>query len=142
MPVLVDSNVLIDAWDPAAEFHVWAERELARQSRDGVLLINPVVWTELSLGFTTAPELDSRLSLYGVRLMDLPRESLFSAGRAFRRHCALRRQAGQELPRTPLPDFFIGAHAEWAGLAVVTRDAARFRTYFPTVRVIAPEPVA
>ena len=140
MPVLVDSNVLIDAWDPAAEFHAWAERELARQSRDDVLFINPIVWTELSLGFAAATQLDSRLSLYGVRLTDLPRESLFAAGRAFRRHCALRRQAGRSSPRTPLPDFFIGAHAEWAGLVVVTRDAARFRTYFPMVKVIAPEP--
>lgn len=138
MAVLVDSNVWIDAWDPDAEFHEWAEGELARQSASDLVVINPVVWTELSLGFTNPAELDSRLSLYGVRFDDLPKESLFLAGRAFKVHCRLRRQAGQIPARTPLPDFFIGAHAEWAGFTVVTRDATRFRTYFPTVRVIAP----
>ena len=142
MPVLVDSNVWIDAWDPSAQFHGWAERELARQSSANELIINPIIWTELSLGCATAEDLNRRLLLYGVRFVDLPKESLFSAGRAFHRYCALRKQSGQTLVRTPLPDFFIGAHAEWAGLAIITRDAARFQTYFPTVAVIAPKAAA
>ncbi|HTH49535.1 MAG TPA: type II toxin-antitoxin system VapC family toxin [Candidatus Limnocylindria bacterium] len=138
----MDSNVWIDAWDPAAEFHIWAERELARQSSISELLINPIIWTELSLGSSSAEDLNRRLLLYGVRFVDLPRESLFSAGRSFQRYCALRKQSGQLAVRTPLPDFFIGAHAEWAGLAIITRDAARFRTYFPAITVFAPQPVA
>lgn len=134
--------MLIDLWDRSSTFHEWAAVALDSVSRQDVLVINPIIWTELVAQVVLVDELDRRLALARFRRLDLPWGCLPSAARAFVRHCEARRRSGAKVARTPLPDFFIGAHAEWAGFAVITRDAARFRTYFPSVKVVAPEPLA
>lgn len=131
---LVDSNVLIDvlAGDPL--WGDWSERALVDALEEGVVFVNQVVYSEVSIGFPTIEECDWALEVQGVERIPLPWPAAFLAGRAFREY---RRRGGQK--RSPLPDFFIGAHAAVEGLRLLTRDAPRYRTYFPTVELIVPE---
>lgn len=101
---------------------------------DGALFVNPIVYAEVSVGFPTAEECEWALAAQGIEQMPLPWPAAFLAGKAF---AAYRRRGGAKL--SPLPDFFIGAHAAVAGLHLLTRDPARYRTYFPTLDLIAPE---
>lgn len=132
-PVLVDSNVLIDVLQEDPRWFDWSSAALERTARVAALVINPIVYAEVSLAFATVEELDAALPRSRVEREPLPFEAGFLAGRAFQ---VYRRRRGARM--TPLPDFYIGAHAAIAGYAVLTRDAARYRTYFPTVDVIAP----
>ncbi len=132
-PVLVDSNVLIDVLQEDPRWFDWSSAALERTARVAALVINPIVYAEVSLAFDTVEELDAALPRSRVEREPLPFEAGFLAGRAFQVH---RRRGGARM--TPLPDFYIGAHAAIAGYSVLTRDAARYRTYFPTVDVIAP----
>lgn len=130
---LVDTNVLLDV---ATNNPVWGERSLhALESAAirGALLINGVVFAELSVGYVKLEDVERVVAEIGLSLVDMPSAALFLAGKAFRRY----REAGG--PRTGvLPRFFIGAHAAAAGLPLLTRDLARYRTYFPTITLIAP----
>jgi hypothetical protein len=131
--ILVDTNVLVDLWTSDPGWGRWSEDALARAAETGQLAINPVIYAELCLGFEREADLDSALSSAGVRRLALPHRAAWPAARAF---AAYKRRGGRRT--APLPDFFIGAHALVEGLTLLTRDARRYRTYFPRIRLIAP----
>lgn len=131
--VLVDSNVLLDVLTEDPSWFRWSAEALARAAESDTLIINPIVYAEVSVGFARIEELDASLPPTFFRRDALPWEAGFLAGKCFRRY---RRSGGTR--RSPLPDFFIGAHAAIRAYALLTRDAARYRTYFPTLTLIAP----
>jgi predicted nucleic acid-binding protein len=131
---LIDTNVLLDLATDDPVWADWSVRHLDAAAVKGPLVINDVVYAELSVGFERIEELDDLLDEAGVTLEEIPREALFLAGKAFRRY---RAAGGARL--SVLPDFFIGAHAAVLGLALLTRDARRYRTYFPSVVMVTPE---
>lgn len=132
-PVLVDSNVILDLATDDPKWGRWSSEVLARVAEESVLVINPVIYAEVSIGFDSIEQLDLALPPEVFRREPLPYEAAFLAGKAF---LAYLRRGGTR--RTPLPDFYIGAHAATAGLRLLTRDARRYRSYFPRVEVIAP----
>ena len=133
MTLLVDTNVLIDVVQDEPEWAEWSLRQLRAQSQIHALVINPVVYAELSLSFSSLEALDKALALLELSVMEIPRPALFLAGKAFAQY---RRRGGSKTQ--VLPDFFIGAHAAVMAWPLLTRDANRYRTYFPSLRVIAP----
>lgn len=130
---LVDSNVFIDLFDEDSEWREWADAMLTRSANRGPLVINPIVFAEVSAGFDSLEDVDAALPPAYVRREPLPWEAAFLAGHAFVQY---RRRGG--LRPAPLPDFYIGAHAAVAGYTLLTRDPARYRHYFPSLKVIAP----
>jgi predicted nucleic acid-binding protein len=130
---LVDTNVLIDILSDDPNWRFWSRDRLKERSASGPLLINEVVYAELSLGFATEDELDNAILELNVFLEWSPKSALFLAGQAFERY----RRAGGARTGV-LPDLFIGAHAQAARLPILTRDIRRYRTYFPAVELIAP----
>lgn len=131
---LVDSNVLIDLIDPAPPWSDWSAGALEVAGSEGPLVVNQVIYAEVSVRYADTDELDRDLPLDFFQREQIPWPAAFLAGKAFADY---RRRGGRR--RSPLPDFFIGAHAAVAGLRLLTRDATRYRTYFPTVELIAPE---
>ena len=131
--VLVDSNVLLDVLTEDEEWLDWSAAALARAADHGRLVLNPLVYAEVSLAFDRVEDLDAVLDGAAFERRALPWTAAFLAGRAF-----LRYKAAGGSKRSPLPDFYIGAHALLDGLALLTRDARRYRTYFPRLRLIAP----
>lgn len=132
--VLVDSNVLLDIAKEDPVWCEWSARTLAELADRAPLVINPIVYAEVSVGFATIEELNAALPPELYRRDPLPWEAGFLAGKCFLRY---RRRGGER--RSPLPDFYVGAHAAVRGLALLTRDAARYRTYFPRLLVVAPD---
>jgi predicted nucleic acid-binding protein len=132
-PTLVDSNVLLDVATADPQWQQWSADALAKAADEGPLAINPIIYAEVSIGFPRIEEFDEALPPEVFLRTPLPYEAGFLAGRAF---LAYRRRGGART--TPLPDFYIGAHAAIAGYQLLTRDAQRYRTYFPTVSVRAP----
>jgi len=132
--LLVDTNVLVDVLEDDPQWADWSVRQLRDQSQVHPLAINPIIYAELSLTFSTAEALDETVEGLGLAVLELPRPALFLAGNAFIRH---RRNGGQK--NNVLADFFIGAQAAVLKCSILTRDARRFRTYFPTVNLITPE---
>ena len=131
---LVDTNVLLDLVTGDATWGEWSQRQLEAAAVRGPLLINGVVYAELSVGFARIEEADAALNEARIEMEPVPRAALFLAGKVFRHY---RARGGT---RTGvLPDFFIGAHAAVAGVPLLTRDPRRYRTYFPAVTLIAPE---
>lgn len=133
-PVLVDSNVLLDVVTQDPRWGAWSATTLARVADDETLVINALVYAEVSIGFEAVETLEAALPLDLYRREDLPYEAAFLAGKVFLQY----RQAGG-VRRSPLPDFYIGAHAAVAGYQLLTRDAGRYRSYFPRLRLIAPD---
>jgi predicted nucleic acid-binding protein len=133
MPVLVDTNVLLDVATEDALWFDWSVSRLGQAANRGGLALNPIVYAELSVHYDTLEALEAALSGHPFARLALPWEAAFVAGKAYRRY---RRRGGSK--RSPPPDFYIGAHAAVAGLALLTRDAKRYREYFPTLRLIAP----
>ena len=131
--VLVDSNVLLDVLTEDAEWYDWSAEALRREADRSVLVINPIIYAEASIRFERLEDLDEALPESVFRRDPLPWEAAFLAGKAF---IGYRRRRG--VKRSPLPDFYIGAHAAIAGLALLTRDPKRYRTYYPSVDLIAP----
>jgi len=131
--VLVDSNVLLDIATEDANWSSWSERALAECAEHAALVINPIIYAEVSIAYTTIEALNGALPGDLYRRENLPWEAGFLAGRCF---LAYRRRGG--VRSTPLPDFFIGAHAAIEQLAVLTRDVGRYQTYFPKVEVLSP----
>jgi predicted nucleic acid-binding protein len=131
---LVDSNVLIDVLDGDPAWSVRSAAAIEAVGAAGPIVINQVIYAEISVRYEDTDELDRDLPLEIFQREQLPWRAAFLAGRAFGDY---RRRGGQR--RSPLPDFFIGAHAAVAGLQLLTRDASRYRTYFPTVQLIVPE---
>lgn len=131
---LVDTSVLLDVATGDPVWSDWSSQALATAVRNGPVLVNPIVFAEVSVGFSRIEDLDDALPPDIYRREPLPYVAAFLAGKAF---LAYRRRGGSKT--LPLPDFFIGAHAAVAHVALLTRDARRFRTYFPTVRLISPD---
>lgn len=134
MTTLIDSSVLLDILAPSS-WRQWSEESLANAVDDGEVAINQVIYAEIAVGFATRERLERALQGAGIKRLSLPWASAWLVAEAFRRY----RRAGGPRP-LPLPDFFIGAHAQAAGLALLTRDPARVKTYFPDVALIAPSP--
>ena len=132
-PVLVDSNVLIDVAQQDSAWRDWSAEALARAADSASLVINPLIYAEVSVGFASAEELDRRLPDDLYRRESLPWEAAFLAGQCFVRY---RQQGGSRT--SPLPDFYIGAHAAVLGYRLLTRDARRYRRYFATLELISP----
>jgi hypothetical protein len=130
---LVDSNVLLDVLTRTPDWWQWSLKELDQAALNGPLVINDVVYAEVSTRYPSIDIVDSILRDLGIDLVATPRAALFLAGKAYLRY----RQAGGVRTRV-LSDFFIGAHAAAARLPLLTRDARRYRSYFPTVNLIAP----
>lgn len=131
--LLVDTNVLVDVLQDDPQWAPWSIGQLRAQASIQQLTINPIIYAEVSLSFSTLEGLDRALTTLGLELREIPRPALFLAAKAFVQY---RRRGGSK--RQVLPDFFIGAHAAVEGWPLLTRDAARFRAYFPTLEVVAP----
>lgn len=130
---LVDSSVILDIVTEDIGWSQWSGDALAQARDDGRLVINPIVYAEISTGFDRIEDLDQAVPTYDFHREELPYEAGFVAGKAF---LAYRRRGGQK--RSPLPDFYIGAHAAVRQYRILTRDDARYRTYFPKVELLAP----
>jgi len=131
--VLVDSNVILDILTEDPKWGKWSEDSLARAADDGVMAINPIIYTEVSVRFETIEEMESTFPQSRFARLPLPWEAAFLAGKCFRKY---RKLGGQR--RSPLPDFYIGAHAAVSDLPLLTRDPGRYRAYFPRLRLISP----
>lgn len=131
---LVDTNVVVDVLSRDPVWFEWSAGALQRCAAEGPLGINPIVYAELAVGFSRVEELEAALPEPDWSRLPLPWPAGFLAGRCF---VDYRRRGGQRT--SPLPDFYIGAHAAVDDLVLVTRDATRFRTYFPRVRLVAPD---
>jgi hypothetical protein len=130
---LVDSDVILDVVTEDDEWLDWSAAALARQADAGPLVVNPIVYAEVAARFSRIEDLEDALPDAYYRREPLPWEAAFLAGRCFVRY---RRAGGHR--RSPMPDFYIGAHALLAGHTLLTRDARRYRTYFPALRIVAP----
>jgi predicted nucleic acid-binding protein len=133
MDILVDSNVILDILTEDKKWFPWSSKTLARYAEQNMLVINPIIYAEVSISFDRIEDLEDLLSPSYFRRDPLPWEAAFLAGKCF---LAYRRKGGGK--RSPLPDFFIGAHATIAGMPLLTRDVSRYRTYFPNLNLIAP----
>ncbi|MGD9536423.1 MAG: type II toxin-antitoxin system VapC family toxin [Alphaproteobacteria bacterium] len=131
--VLVDANVLLDVMTEDARWLAWSAEALKRAADRYRLVINPVIYAEVSIRYSRIEDLDAALPKTMFDRESIPYEAAFLAGKAF---LAYRQRSGTK--SLPLPDFFIGAHAAVAGYSLLTRDAARYRTYFPKLSLIAP----
>lgn len=133
MAVFVDSCVLLDIFTEDPAWFEWSAAALERAADSGPLVINAVVYAEISVRFERIEDLESSLASAGFDLRPIPREAAFLAGKVFLRY---RRSGGRKT--MPLPDFLIGAHAAVEHLPLLTRDERRFRTSFPSLRLISP----
>lgn len=131
--LLVDTNVLIDVLEDDPEWADWSIDQLRAQSKVHPLIINPIIYAELSVTFSKVEALDKTIENLGLTILELPRPALFLAGKAFVQY---RRQGGKA--NNVLADFFIGAHAAVLGCPLLTRDARRYQTYFPSIKLITP----
>lgn len=131
--VFVDSNVLLDVLTEDSQWFVWSSNALARCADNSALIINPIVYAEVSIRFKAIEDLEDALPKSMFERRDMPWEAAFLAGKCFLKY---RRAGGRKT--TPLPDFFIGAHAAIEKLDLLTRNPSRYRTYFPTVKLITP----
>ncbi len=131
--ILVDTNVLLDVFADDAQWAGWSQDRLDAASAVDSLAINPVIYSELSIGFARIEELEAVIREAALSVEDIPREALFLAGKAFLRY---RRGGGNK--RSVLPDFYIGAHAAVMQWPLLTRDAGRYRTYFPGITLVSP----
>lgn len=131
--VLVDSNVLLDIFDPESDWHEWSAEQLRIQAERDHLAINPIIYAEISIRFVSLSELNAQLPETLYERLSLPFEAAHMAGQAFK---AYRSRAGTKT--APLPDFYIGAHALFSGMKLLTRDQNRYTTYFPKLEIIAP----
>jgi predicted nucleic acid-binding protein len=132
--LLVDSNIILDIFLDDPEWADWSESALAHYSELTALYINPVIYTEVSVGFKKIEEVESALHKGGFQMLEIPKEALFLAGKSY-----LAYKKGKGTKKSPLPDFYIGAQAAVLGLDLITRDKDRYRTYFPKVKIICPE---
>jgi len=133
MPTLVDSNVLLDVLTQDPQWYAWSSNALAAEADRQVIAINPIIYAEVSVGFQRIEDLDAALPAGSIHRLALPWEAGFLAGKCF---VAYRARGGTK--SSPLPDFYIGAHASVSRMTLLTRDAARYRTYFPKLKLVAP----
>lgn len=131
--IFIDSCVLLDLFTNDPEWANWSESILGRCSQTNTLFINSIVYTEISIGFNRIEEVEAAIEQVGVKVLEIPREALFLAGKTFLNY---RKNKGTK--SSTLPDFFIGAHAAVSSFDLVTRDIAKYKTYFPNVKLICP----
>ena len=131
--ILVETNVLVDLVTDDPLWGEWSQQQLDRAAAQDELAINDIVYAELSVGYSRIEELDAMIREVGLVTAAIPRVAFFLAGKAFQRY----RSAGGRRTGV-LPDFFLGAHAVISDCVLITRDAARYRTYFPGIVLIAP----
>jgi predicted nucleic acid-binding protein len=131
--VLVDANVLLDILTDDAKWLAWSEEQLLAVVETDQAAVNPIIFAELGAAYRSRAELERALAGWPLQRLQLPYEAAFPAAQAF---LLYRKKGGQR--RSPLPDFYIGAHAAVQGLTLLTRDAPRYRTYFPRVNLISP----
>jgi predicted nucleic acid-binding protein len=132
---LVDSCVLLDVITGDEQWADWSATQVAAAIDTGRVVINPLIYAEVSVGYESIEELDDILPASDYEREPLPWVAGFAAGKAYRRY---RRSGGDK--RSPMPDFYIGAHAAVASYRLLTRDARRYRTYFPALDIVAPGP--
>jgi len=133
-PTLVDSNVLIDVLADDPQWADWSIDQLERLGLQAPLVINPLIVAELSPRFECAADLEQALTGLPLQRQALPWDAAFLAGQAFK---VYRQRRGAK--RSPMPDFYVGAHALVAGLRLLTRDAQRYATYFPKLEIVSPD---
>ena len=131
--VLVDSNIVLDIFLNDPKWADWSESKLDEYDQLGILYINSIVYSEISIGFKRIEDLESAIAKAGLRMLEIPKEALFLAGKAY-----LKYKKRKGIKKTPLPDFFIGAQAAVQNLDLITRDISRYQSYFPTVKLITP----
>ena len=131
--VLVDTNVLLDVLENDANWAAWSQDQLDAAAATDALVINPIIYSELSMAFARIEELDTVLEEAALNIEIIPKEALFLAGKVF-----LTYRKSQGTKRNVLPDFFIGAHAAVMRWPILTRDVGRYRTHFPSVELITP----
>ena len=131
--VLVDSNIVLDVFLNDPKWADWSESKLDEYDQLGILYINSIVYSEISIGFRRIEDLESAIAKAGLQMLEIPKEALFLAGKAYLNY---KKRKGKK--RTPLPDFFIGAQAAVQNLDLITRDVSRYQSYFPTVKLITP----
>jgi len=131
---LVDSNILLDIVKAQEPFNAWSATALENALIDGPVLINPIIYTEVSIAYTSAAELDRVLARLTIERHDLPWSAAYLAGQAFLQY---RRLGGKKT--APLPDFYIGADAQVSGFTLITHDARRYRSYFPSLNLLTME---
>ncbi len=131
--VFIDSCVLLDLFTNDLNWAEWSENILDQFSQTNTLYINSIVYTEVSIGFNKIEEVDNAISELGIKVLEIPREALFLAGKAFLKY---RKNKGTK--NSPLPDFFIGAHTSVSKFDLITRDTNKYKTYFPQVKLIHP----
>ena len=132
--LLVDTNVILDVVENDPEWAAWSQSQLDAASLKFLLVINPVIYAELSIAYQRIEELEAMIKSAELRLESIPREALFLAGRVYLKY---RQQRGTK--SGVQPDFFIGAHASVAGIPLLTRDVTRYRAYFPSLKLISPQ---
>lgn len=130
---LIDTNILLDLFTNDSRWAGWSGAQLDRLALIGPLVVNDIVYAELSVNFPAPDDIDALLVQMGIELTPTPRAALFLAGKAYRRY----RQSGGTRTGV-LSDFFIGAHAAVTQIPLLTRDTKRYRAYFPTLQLIAP----
>ena len=132
--VLIDSCVLLDLFTDDPNWADWSENILDHYSQTNTMFINSIVYTEVSIGFNKIEELEKAIEQLRIKVLEIPREALFLTGKAF-----LKYRTNKGTKKTPLLDFFIGAHAAVSSFDLITRDMKKFRTYFPQVKLIHPQ---
>jgi predicted nucleic acid-binding protein len=131
--ILVDSCVLLDLFTNDPDWADWSEGILDKYGQTNTLFINSIIYTEVSIGFNRIEEVETVLEQAGIKVLEIPREALFLAGKVFLNY---RRKKGRK--HSTLPDFYIGAHAIVSTFDLITRDISRFQTYFPDLQLISP----
>jgi len=131
--ILVDTNVLLDVAESDPAWADWSQRQLEHLALTDTLTINPVIYAEFSIGYARIEEVEAVLAAVALPIAPMPREALFLAGKAFLQY---HQHSGSR--SNVLPDFLIGAHASVEGWRLLTRDVARYRSYFPGLQLIAP----
>ncbi len=132
--VLIDSCVLLDLFTNDPNWVEWSENILEQYSLTNTLYINSIVYTEVSIGFNKIEEIEEAIAELDIKVLEIPREALFFAGKIFLKY---RKNKGPKI--STLPDFFIGAHASISKFDLITRDTSKFKTYFPQTKLIYPE---
>jgi predicted nucleic acid-binding protein len=130
---LVDSNIVLDVFLNDPKWADWSESKLDEYDQIGILYINSIVYSEISIGFNRIEDLESAIAKAGLQMLEIPKEALFLAGKTYLKY---KKRKGSR--KTPLPDFYIGSQAAVLNLDLITRDVSRYRSYFPTVNLITP----
>jgi len=131
--VLIDSCVLLDLFTNDVHWADWSENALERYSQTNTLYINSIIYTEISIGFSKIEGVESAIGDLGLKVLEMPREALFLAGKVFLEY---RKNKGTKT--SPLPDFYIGVHASVSELNLITRDPGKYKTYFSKIKLIQP----